>query len=180
MCAVNYSTTFFPQHNAREGSSMKWLFSVSVIFHMSAMIVPDSPPLLTVTSAVHTQASRPQNGQHIRCPGTWDVWLLMGNQCQSHELLNSTGHMGPRSTVHELLRRQAAQQHYICQFHTQHASSLTCVNVTKTPSAAQKQIRLNVKKKKGKEPLEPLQWNITHYSIMNYCNMTVSLWIHSL
>lgn len=76
MCAVNYSSTFSSQHYATEGSSVKWLCSVSVIFQMSAVIVPDSPPLLAVTSVVHTQASRPQNGQHIRCSGTWDVWLL--------------------------------------------------------------------------------------------------------
>lgn len=26
---------------------------------------------------MHTQASRPQNGQHIRCPSTWNVWLRL-------------------------------------------------------------------------------------------------------
>ena len=172
MCAVNYSTTFFPQHNAREGSSMKWLFSVSVIFHMSAMIVPDSPPLLTVTSAVHTQASRPQNGQHIRCPGTWDVWLLMGNKFNwSHgaavDCSWTPPPTGSTATPHLSISDTTCIIPDMCECDKDAISS------TETDST-------QCKKKKGKEPLEPLQWNITHYAIMNYCNMTVSPWIHSL
>lgn len=171
MCAANYCSTFSSQHYATEGSSVKWLCSVSVIFQMSAVIVPDSPPLLAVTSVVHTQASRPQNGQHIRCSGTWDVWLLTphGKSVPVPRIVKFKWSHGASSTG-----RQHSNTTFVKFIHNMHHPWSVCHQQRRETGSTQ------CRNRKVKESLEPLESNIIHYWTVNNWDVTAFPWIHSL
>lgn len=84
---INYylKTTCFKIFDFWE-SKVRWSFPKLIIFGIcnisaisgdaSALIVPDSPPLLTVILMKPTQSSRQEKkGHHIDCPCRWAVWV---------------------------------------------------------------------------------------------------------